>query len=41
MRFLDAIDGAVSAAKEKGIDGIEDHGMDRYAAAIEGWNEQF
>jgi hypothetical protein len=41
MRFLDAIDGAVSAAKEKGIDGIEDHGMDRYVAAIEAWNEKF
>ncbi|MBW8191962.1 lipase family protein [Neiella marina] len=38
FRFLDAIDGAVAAVKEKGLDGIEDHGMARYLASIKRWN---
>ncbi len=38
FRFIDYIDGAVNAAVEKGIDGIEDHSMDRYLHAIEKWD---
>jgi len=36
-KFLDYIDGAIAAAKEKGLDGIEDHDIDKYLAAIEKW----
>jgi triacylglycerol lipase len=41
LRFLDAIEGAVEEAGKKGIDGIKDHGMDKYVAAVETWNKQF
>lgn len=37
FQFLDAIDGALKAFKEKGIDGIEDHNIDKYLNAISSW----
>ena len=37
LRFLDAIDGAVEALKEKGIDGVEDHKMQDYLSAVHRW----
>ncbi|MCV6590341.1 MAG: lipase family protein [Marinobacterium sp.] len=36
--FMDYIDGTISAFDEKGIDGIEDHNMGNYLAAIERWD---
>lgn len=36
-RFIDYIDGALEAAREKGIDGVEDHRMATYFAAISDW----
>jgi len=38
FRFLDVFDGAVSALRERGIDGIEDHNMAKYLAAIKRWD---
>lgn len=38
FRFVDYFDGAISALKEKGIDGIEDHDMKRYLQAVESWD---
>ena len=38
FRFVDYVDGALSALKEKGIDAIEDHDMGRYLQAVEQWN---
>jgi predicted lipase len=37
FRFVDYVDGAFEACKEKGIDGIEDHDICKYLAAIEDW----
>ncbi|MCZ2723167.1 lipase family protein [Marinomonas sp. 15G1-11] len=37
FRFIDYFDGAISAAQEKGFDGIEDHGMEHYLNAITKW----
>lgn len=37
FKFVDYFDGAISALKEKGIDGVEDHDMSRYLEAIESW----
>ena len=39
FKFLDAVDGAVDAFGEKGIDGIEDHDMQKYLAAIKEWKD--
>ncbi|GGA76765.1 hypothetical protein GCM10011369_18350 [Neiella marina] len=38
FRFLDAFDGAVNAVTEKGIDGVEDHGMEHYLSAVKAWD---
>ncbi len=38
FRFVDYFDGALSALREKGIDGVEDHDMGRYLQAVERWN---
>ena len=38
FRFLDRIDGALEAFGEKGIDGVEDHDMGAYIAAIKQWD---
>ena len=40
FKFMDYFDGAVSALREKGIDGIEDHNMDKYLKAIEKWDRE-
>ena len=40
FKFLDYVDGALSALKEKGIDAIEDHDMNNYLEAVEKWNIQ-
>lgn len=37
FRYLDFIDGAVQAVREKGLDAFEDHRMDRYLEAIQKW----
>ena len=37
FKFVAHIDGALSALKEKGFDGIEDHNMDKYLEAVEKW----
>ena len=39
FKFLDTIDGYEEALKAKRIDAIEDHKMDYYLAAIDGWNK--
>jgi predicted lipase len=41
FRFLDAIDGAVEAVAEKGIDGVEDHNMAKYLDAVKKWDCAF
>ena len=41
FKFADYIDGAVSAATEKGIDGIEDHDMNDYMQHIANWQVDF
>ena len=38
FKFLDYFDGAFSAVREKGIDGVADHDMAKYLAAVDGWN---
>lgn len=38
FKFLDIVEGALEAVREKGIDGVEDHSMDKYLAAILEWN---
>ncbi|MFY8272584.1 lipase family protein [Pseudoalteromonas sp. SSDWG2] len=38
FRFIDYLDGAVSALKDKGIDLVEDHAMAHYLSAIEKWD---
>jgi hypothetical protein len=40
FKFLDYFDGALSALKEKGIDGIVDHSMSKYLQAIEKWDKK-
>lgn len=40
LRFVDYFDGAISALHEKGIDGIEDHSMEKYLDAIKLWDFQ-
>ncbi len=40
FRFLDAVDGAVEAVKEKGFDGIEDHDMKNYLYAVKQWSRE-
>ncbi len=37
FRFVDYLDGAIEAVREKGIDGVEDHNMEKYLAAVERW----
>ena len=37
FRFVDYFDGALSAIKEKGVDGVEDHGMDKYLKYVQDW----
>ncbi len=37
LRFLDAIDGAVSDLHKIGIDGVKDHSMEDYFAAVSKW----
>lgn len=41
FRFLDAIDGAVEAVRESGIDAVEDHDMSHYLNAIKKWDCAF
>lgn len=41
FRFVDAVDGAVEAVSEKGIDMIEDHDMADYLSAVQQWKTQF
>jgi len=36
-RFLDVYNGVIDSLKEKGIDGVEDHKMDKYLSAITDW----
>jgi len=38
FRFVDYVDGALSAIKEKGIDAVEDHDVGKYLSAVETWN---
>lgn len=38
FRFLDLIDGAIEAIGEQGLDGVEDHNMDKYLAAVAKWD---
>lgn len=38
FKFIDAIDGAVSDLKKRGLDGINDHDINRYLHAIESWD---
>ena len=37
-RFLDSVQGAVHAIPEKGLDAVEDHGMEHYLHAVQSWN---
>jgi len=37
LEFLDNVSGAVKGLKESGIDGVEDHGMQHYLAAVRAW----
>ncbi|WP_303722112.1 hypothetical protein [Malonomonas rubra] len=41
LRFLDFVYGIVSDIGKKGLDGVEDHGMDNYLAAIKSWDCSF
>lgn len=41
FRFLDAIDGAVEAVRESGIDAVEDHNMEKYLGAVKKWDCAF
>jgi hypothetical protein len=38
FRFVDYVDGALSAIKEKGIDAVEDHDVGKYLSAVETWD---
>ena len=38
FRFLDAIKGALEDARELGLDGIKDHDLAEYQAAVDKWN---
>lgn len=38
FRFLDQVDGAVSAVTESGLDGVEDHDIKNYVAAVKAWD---
>ena len=38
--FLDSVEGALRSAKQKGLDGIEDHNIDKYLEAIQLWSYQ-
>ena len=38
FKFIDYVDGAVSALLEKGIDLVEDHDIDKYLEAVERWD---
>ena len=40
FKFLDAIDGALDAFREKGVDAIEDHDINDYLQAITDWGAQ-
>ena len=40
FRFIDMVKGAVDDLGEIGLDAIDDHGMDRYLAAIEAWGDR-
>lgn len=37
LEFLDNVSGAMEGLKEKGIDGVEDHGMNHYLDAVRAW----
>ena len=37
FKFVDYFDGAVAALTQKGIDGVEDHDMAKYLAAVKAW----
>jgi len=39
-RFLDSVQGAVSDLLEIGIDGVKDHGIERYRKAIADWGDK-
>lgn len=41
LRFLDAVDGAVEAIREEGLEFIRDHAMEDYKKAIRGWKTRF
>ncbi len=38
IRFLDSVDGALEELGKQGIDGVKDHNMKLYLAAISRWN---
>ena len=37
-RFLDSVQGAIDSIPVKGLDAVEDHGMDHYLHAVQSWN---
>lgn len=41
FRFIDRFEGAISAVTERGLDGVEDHDITQYIAAIQEWNTDF
>ena len=38
LQFLDNASGAMESLKERGIDAVEDHGMNHYLDAVQTWN---
>ena len=38
FKFVDTIDGALTAIRQDGIDAVEDHAMRNYLEAISHWN---
>jgi len=37
FKFVDYVEGAFNAVKEKGIDAVEDHNMNKYLKAVKSW----
>lgn len=38
LQFLDSVEGAMDSIKVKGLDAVEDHGMNHYLEAVRKWN---
>ena len=38
LNFLDSVDGAINDLRVRGLDGISDHVMDAYLAAVDKWD---